>query len=269
MDVRPARPDLPVRGVRLIGPAAWWISGATLVGAAGLLVVVNVQDGTGSVPPTSMFAAAGIVMSIVALITVTFAARRAGAPTRAAIAMGGGFATVAIAKFAIGPTALFQGNRTEDITTFGGLSSGDNVIVIGIALAVLYLAAIWLLAIAFRPAPPPDGPSAKTLIALVMVGAIALVFTGFLFTSAPMQYVSFALTGLEAGALALTLFVATMLVGFAFRDASLRARVLGQGSMYVTVAWIAVAFVLVFHVLWIVFLLAVVAIWPLRTVTPK
>jgi hypothetical protein len=39
--------------------------------------------------------------------------------------------------------------------------------------------------------------------------------------------------------------------------------------MYVTVAWVAIAFVLVFHVLWIVFLLAVVAIWPLRTVTPK
>ena len=31
----------------------------------------------------------------------------------------------------------------------------------------------------------------------------------------------------------------------------------------------AIAFLLVFQVLWIVFLLAVVAIWPFKTVTPK
>jgi hypothetical protein len=269
MEAQPARPDLPARGAWRIGPATWWIVGATLVGGAGLLVVVQIQDQKGRVPPTSMFAAAGIVMSIVALVTVTVAARRVGAPTRAAIAMGGGFAAITIAKFAIGPTALYQGNRTEEISTFGGLSSGANVLVIGVALAVLYLAAVWLLVIAFRPAPPPDGPSAKPLIGLVIVGALGSVLTGFLFTSAPTQYLSFALTGLEAGALTVALFVATMLVGFAFRDASARARALGKSSMYVTVAWVAIAFVLVFHVLWIVFLLAVVAIWPLRTVTPK
>ena len=36
-----------------------------------------------------------------------------------------------------------------------------------------------------------------------------------------------------------------------------------------TVAWVAICFLLVFQMLWIVFLLAVVAIWPLKTVTPK
>jgi hypothetical protein len=107
------------------------------------------------------------------------------------------------------------------------------------------------------------------LIALVVIGVIGLVVAGFMFTSAPMQYVSFALTGLEAGVLAVVLLVATILVSLAFRDASAQARALGKSSMYLTVAWIAIAFVLVFHVLWIVFLLAVVAAWPLKTVTPK
>jgi hypothetical protein len=269
METRPARPDTPSRGFARIGRAGWWILAATAVGGAGLIVVVNVQDATGRVPPTSMFAAAGILMSIVALFTVTLAVRTAGAPMRAAVALAGGFAAIAIAKFAIGPTALFQGNRTQEITTFAELTSGDNVIVIGIALAVLYLAAVWLLAIAFRPAPPPDGPSARLLVALVVIGAIGSVMTGFLFTNAPIQYLSFALTGLEAGTLAVVLFAATVLVSLAFRDASARARALGKSSMYLTVAWIAIAFVLVFHVLWIVFLLAVVAAWPLKTVTPK
>jgi hypothetical protein len=106
------------------------------------------------------------------------------------------------------------------------------------------------------------------LIALAILAIGGTVTLSFL-TSAPTQYLAFAMTGLEAGALALVLFVATVAVGFAFRDTSAQARALGKSSMYVTIAWIAVAFVLVFHVLWIVFLLAVVAIWPLRSVTPK
>jgi Na+/glutamate symporter len=77
------------------------------------------------------------------------------------------------------------------------------------------------------------------------------------------------MTGLEASGIAVALFVATTLVALAFKDTAKRARAVGTVSMYVTVAWVAVAFVIVFHVLWIVFLLAVVAIWPLRTVTPK
>jgi hypothetical protein len=269
MGDRPRRPDVPQRGIARTGAATLWIVGAVAVGAAGLLVVVNVQDRTGRVPPTSMFAAAGILMSVVALITVTLAARRAGAPVRAAIALAGGFAAIAIAKFAIGPTALYQGNVHEDISTFGGLSSSDFVIAIAGVVVLLYIGAVWLIAVSFRPAPPPDGPSAKPLIGIALLGGLGAVVVSVFMTTAPTQYLTFAITGLEAGALALVLFVATMAVGVAFRETSVRARALGSTSMYVTVAWIAIAFVLVFHVLWIVFLLAVVAIWPLRSVTPK
>jgi hypothetical protein len=269
MGERPPRPDVRRRGVARTGAATLWIVGAVVVGATGLLVVVNVQDRTGRVPPTSMFAAAGILMSIVALVTVTLAVRQAGAPLRAAIALAGGFAAIAIAKFAIGPTALYQGNLREDISTFGGLSSAGFVFAIAGVLMLLYIGAVWLIAVSFRPAPPPEGPSAKPLIGLVLFGGLGPVFVSVFMTTAPTQYLTFAMTGLEAGALALVLFVATMAVGFAFRDASVRTRALGRSSMYVTVAWIAIAFVLVFHVLWIVFLLAVVAIWPLRSVTPK
>ena len=52
-----------------------WILAALAVGAIGLTVVVRVQDRSGHVPPTSMFAAAGIVMSLLALVTVTAAAQ--------------------------------------------------------------------------------------------------------------------------------------------------------------------------------------------------
>jgi hypothetical protein len=69
--------------------------------------------------------------------------------------------------------------------------------------------------------------------------------------------------------LILALMAATGLVTGAFLSAEDRAQVLARASMLATVTWIALAFVVLFQVLWIVFMLALVAVWPLRTVTPK
>lgn len=266
----PARPDVGARTrVRVRSMPMLWIAAAGAVGVIGLTVVVRVQDRTGEVPPTSMFAAAGIVMSLLAMVTVTAAAHGVGAPFRAAVALGGGFAAIAIAKFGLGPTALFQGNRDEVIQNLGGLTSQGLIVVIGLAIGMLYIAAVWLLTVSFRPAPPPDGPSWTSLAAIVALGIIGAVVTAFFITSAALQYITFALTGLEAGAIALALFTAATLVAIAFNDTANRARAIGMVSMYVTVAWVAIAFVLVFQFLWVVFLLAVVSLWPLRSVTPK
>jgi len=245
-----------------------WIAASGVVGLIGILIVLGVQDRTGRTPPTSTFAAAAIEMSLVAVVTVAAATRSAGASWRAAIALAGGFAAIALAKFGMGPTALFQGNRTEVIQNAGGVSSGAIVVLIAVAVGALYLAAVWLLAVLFRPAGPPDGPNGNVALAFAGLGLGALLVTGFV-TTAASQYMTWATTGLEATGLAIALFVAAGLVAAAFRDTSVRSKALGQASMYITVLWVAIAFLLVFQVLWIVFLLAIVAIWPFKSVTPK
>jgi hypothetical protein len=103
------------------------------------------------------------------------------------------------------------------------------------------------------------------LILLAVGGAVV----GALITDAPAAYLGFALTGVGAAGLAIALFVAATLVAVAFRDTAKQAKTVGTASVYLTVVWVAIAFLLVFQVLWIVFLLTVVTVWPLRTVTPK
>jgi hypothetical protein len=234
-----------------------WMGAAGILGLIAIAVVLHIQDRTGKVPPTSTFAAAGIAISVVAVVTVALAARGAGTTWRASIALGGGFAAIAITKFAMGPTALYQGNRIDPIQNPGGVTSGGMVILISVVVGLLYLAAIWLLAAVFRPAPPPDGPSGIVAIGLGACAVAALIVTGIAAASAASQYI------------ALALFFAAGLVAVAFRGTAVRARALGQASMYLSVMWVAIAFLLVFQVLWIVFLLAVVAIWPFKSVTPK
>jgi hypothetical protein len=262
------RPDLRTRSPRFTSASILWIGAGGVVGFIGIRIVLSIQDTTGSIPATSTFAAAAIVMSFVAIVTVAAATRASGASWRAAIAMGGGFAAIAIAKFGMGPTALIQGNRTEVIQNAGGATSGGMVVVIAVAVGLLYVITIWLLAVLLRPAPPPDGPSGKAMLALIPLLAVAVIGSA-LVTSAAGQYIAWALTGLEAAGIAVALFVAAGLVTMAFHDTAARSKALGTTSMYITVVWIAIAFLLVFQVLWIVFLIAIVAIWPFKSVTPK
>ena len=108
----------------------------------------------------------------------------------------------------------------------------------------------------------------KAVVTLIAVALAAVIVTGFMTSAAP-DYIDFATTGVQAGGIAVALFGAAALVSIAFRDTAARSKALGQASMYVTVAWVAIAFLLVFQILWVVFLLAIVTIWPLKTVTPK
>jgi hypothetical protein len=269
MAAQPVRPDVRRRSPRLGSASLLWVGAAVAVGLAAIVVVLNIQDHTGEAPPTSTFAAAAIAMSVIAIVTVALAAHAAGTTWRAAIALGGGFAAIALAKFGMGPTALYQSNRAEAIQNVGGVTSGDMVVLIAVIVGALYLAAIWLLAVVFRPAEPPDGPSGRIVLGLAAFGVGAIFVTSIFVSSAAGQYIDFAMTGLEASGIALALFVAAGLVAVAFRSTAVRSRALGKASMYITVLWVAIAFLLVFQVLWVVFLLAIVAIWPFKSVTPK
>jgi hypothetical protein len=267
----PLRPDAPTTAHRVdapdIRPLLVWLIVAGTVGALALWVIVNVHTrGTGP-PPSSMFAAAGVLMSFIAIVTVGVAARRSGATFRAALALGGAFAAIAITKFALGPYAFTQHLDTTAFQDPLGIGSRGAVWAIGAVVGLLYAGVILLLAGLLRPTGSRS-PRASTGVVLIVIG-IGATLVGAIVTDAPMAYLGFALTGLEATGIAVALFVAASLLAVAFRDTATQAKVVGTTSAYVSIVWVAIAFLLVFQLLWVVFLLAIVTIWPVRTVTPK
>jgi hypothetical protein len=238
-----------------------------LVGIIALEVVVHVHDGSGERPPSSLFVAGGLVVSVVSLITVTIAARVGRVPMRAALALGGAFALIAIGKFTLGPVSFFRDVASHEIQDPAGLGNSGTICAIGLVVGLLYAGVILLLGALLRPRDAAT-PRPSSGVALIVLSLAAMV-VGAIVTPAPGSYVTAALTGVGATTLAVVLLMAAGLVAVSFRDASRQAQVLGTTSLYVSLAWVAIAFVLVFQVLWVVFLLAVVALWPLRTVTPK
>ena len=55
----------------------------------------------------------------------------------------------------------------------------------------------------------------------------------------------------------------------AFDEVEKRAVPLGDATLLASFFWLGLALILLYHVMWIVFFLTLVSIWPFRTFTPK
>jgi len=66
--------------------------------------------------------------------------------------------------------------------------------------------------------------------------------------------------------IALALIGAVVLCSVAFKDATDQAVLLRDVSVLSTFAWVGLAFIAVYHVLWLVFLLTLISLWPLKVV---
>ena len=108
---------------------------------------------------------------------------------------------------------------------------------IGVSILVLYVGAVWFLAAAFRPAPPPDGPSYWPAVACLLIAVAGGIGTAIFVTTAAGDYLAFIITGLEATGIAVALFIATFLVAGAFPRPARQSQALRRDLVYVTVAW--------------------------------
>jgi hypothetical protein len=260
----PAAPFVPNRPWRIVLAAG-------VVCLVALLVLVSLaKDRASDVPPVWLFAASGIVVAGIGGYAVWLAALQSRLVSRSAIALGAGFACIAVAKFALAPFGFFDQTRSRTIALI--VSQQMLIVVAGLGVLVLYVIAIRVIRRVARSrlTGAPKGRTAAlvgTLLGLVAIGvALPIVL---IVAAGPYFYLRLVFTSVVGLGVAVALIAATGFVNSAFLTAEDRAQVLARASMLATAAWIAFAFVVLFQVLWIVFMLTLVAIWPLRTVTPK
>ncbi|MDQ3913105.1 MAG: hypothetical protein M3305_15315 [Actinomycetota bacterium] len=70
-------------------------------------------------------------------------------------------------------------------------------------------------------------------------------------------------------AIALALTLAAVLAYKTFDEVEKRAVQLGDATLLAAFFWLGLALILLYHAMWVVFLLTLVSIWPFRTFTPK
>jgi hypothetical protein len=250
-----------------------WFVAAVVVAGAGIVALAALLNDQGPRPPTSLFAASGIVVATVGAVCVGLAVRATGLPVRVTIALAGSFVCIAFAKFVFGPLGFYEVNQTRLIET--ALPADPSLPVVAfsaVAVLALYAAVLWLIVAWFQRRLPDAGrwrPVTPGVVAVVLVAGTGFLTGAVVLGVGPDHYVDFVFTSSAALAVAVSIVAATACVTIAFGSAADAVRATGEAATYASLAVVALGFLVVFHVLWVVYMLVLISIWPLRTVTPK
>ncbi len=245
--------------------------------AAGLLATVAIlvlPGGGGETPPESTLV--GVAAAVAAITGIAlYAGLRfdLGLPASIALYAVGYNVLVVLVKFVLGPRALYDASEAGKVTRDLGID--DVTVLTAVCIAALYLLAFWIL---YRFARRRLGRRPRTAARAWIVVAIVLVLV-FLSGLLPALLLMFLLTGGEyigfvfssAGSLVagVALAGAVALAGLALTGTADRARVVGDATLLATFFWVGVAYLALYHALWVVYVLVLTSLWPLKVVTSK
>jgi hypothetical protein len=259
--------------MKRLGLARWWWLWP--IGVIGIFLVILVLPEwlprrRSGVPPASLLVGVGLLVGVVGAVLLAAGVSRLGAPRRAVVASAAGALCVVVAKFTFAPLGFYDANqdRVLYLPTEGFL--GIGIVVTGLAVLALYAAVLRALYALLLPRAGEPVGSAVVVRAVVGVLVLAGIFAlCAVAIGTPMAYVEFVLSSIAAGGVAVSLLFAISAFAIAFTSTAERAKAAGDVGAYTALFGLALGFLIVFHVLWIVYLLTLAAIWPLRTVAPK
>ena len=275
----PRRPDQ--RPARL--PRSSWITLIAAIAVALGVIALFPRSG-GDAPPLASLALIGTVVAGVTTAALYAIVRRdLRVPGRLAVSLAVAFALIGLVKFVLAPFGLYEVNALRTLEDYFG-TVGDLGGTAITAAAVLGLYALGFTIVyrvgygdrapirrrgADRDRPPIGG--VKVIVGLVL-GLLALSSVGILvlvILNAPRQYLEFVFSSGAGLIVVFALMVAATLIGSAFRTLGRQPRLLADVGTVVTLFWLGLGFLALYHVLWIVYMLVLGSIWPLKTVVPK
>ena len=195
-------------------------------------------------------------------------------------------ALIAAVKLGLAPAALYQANLEQPFdASMGDPNSLWFYLGVGSGVLLLYLLVFGVMYSLFRrrlrrrslPSEPPPEHRGRWSKRTIIVGVVVLVaFAASFLWIMPVVYVGLPTLSYLlyifitfGAAIALALVLAAVLAYKSFEEVEKRAVRLGDATLLASFFWLGLALILLYHVMWVVFLLALVSIWPFQTYTPK
>lgn len=195
---------------------------------------------------------------------------------------------IALAKFTLGPFSLYVATLTKDLSSLF-LVSGNFFILLYISALIflLYIAVLLFLysrykirlarSLSGHPDLPTHAGWRKIIqgVAVLLLIPILIVAGGSPFAfpillSAPaLEYLSFVFSTLYGIVIASSLVGAIYFAKKTFDSATDQALLVKDATLLVSLLWIGISFLLLYHALWVVYFLVLMTLWPLKVVTPK
>ena len=218
----------------------------------------------------------GVGLSIIALTALMLFAGLRNLLPRTVLFIFAAFgynAVVVIVKFALGPLGLYAEGQVQ-----GFYFLNEPIVFFPLApiMAILYAGAFFLIYLFYRSdlrrrmgIPVRLESRFIVLLAVMFAIAVAGVLTvigafGFLEYTFSLVYV-FGIGVLVA----IALIAAITLCNVAFREATEQAILMRNVAVLSTFAWVGLAFIAAYHVVWLVFMLTLISIWPLKSISFK
>jgi hypothetical protein len=263
--------------------------GLVLFGLAGSAVMVTVPGlFAGPVRPEfTVFLVAGVAAIVLTAGFFGYIYRLGMGFGRTVLVLAAGYnALIAAVKFGLAPAALYQANREQAFDDVLGDPNGLWFYLgVGSGVLLLYLLVFGAMYSVFRrrsrrralPSEPPLERRGRWSNRTIVVGVVVLVaFAASFLWIMPLVYVGlptlyyllyiFTTFGV---AIVLALVLAAVLAYKSFDEVEKRAVRLGDATLLASFFWLGLALILLYHVMWVVFLLTLVSIWPFQTYTPK
>ena len=263
-----------------LAPRTWLKLGAAFALALAVAYWLPRAASGGTQPPLSMLVVAGALIGALTTAALFLTVRfDLSAPWTVAAYAVGYNALVVLVKFVFGPAGLYEVNAHTDLDS----DLGDPVLAVAGAAAVLALYLVAFYAVYWftkRRLQQVEGRTSITrawiFLPVVVVGyllatsgALVVLVLPLIFASAGLEYVSFVFSSSYSLAVGLSLAAATGLAALAFRDVAARAQLVGDLGVLVSFFWLGAAFLVLYHAIWVVYILVITSLWPLRVVVPK
>jgi hypothetical protein len=273
----------PMRRARDLA-AAWGLQMTLEDSGGGDVVTAAMAHLSASVPPRLLLA--GFLVGIAVLSVLYWTLTRDLKLPRAIVVYALSFnALVMIVKFIIAPDAIYEVNKKVAFTGFFNVGDPIGTAAAAVLVLLLYVFVYWLVYSRFRikvlgrrALKLRDLIISKRKSLLIMLGGVVLMAMaggGFVLliplvgVVSGAQYLEFVFSSAASLVIALTLAGATVLAHMAFRGAAERAVLVGDVALFVSFFWVGLAFLALYHVLWVVYVLVLTSIWPLKVVVPK
>jgi hypothetical protein len=258
-----------------------------VAGTLSLAVVIFVPrtvSSSGDVPPVGMLLTTATIVGVICAALLYWGLRSdLGLPATAAVYAVAFNVLVIVVKLALAPHGFYEVNQVQDLDGWFSIDNGLMAMLAAAAIFVLYVAVYLVLYRYFRvkvehlaPEDPiPRFVSGRALVIAVIVGTFLLIASGgallllLVPIAAGFDYLDFVFSSSLSLMIGVILACATALAAAAFNSAADRARLVGDASVFMSFFWVGLYFLALYHVLWVVYVLVLTSIWPLKVVTPK
>jgi hypothetical protein len=230
--------------------------------------------GGGEVPGLATLLATGALVGLVTTGALYLVLRRDLAlPSTVALLAVGYNALVVLVKFVLGPRALYEASEHGTLETLFDPGDAGSALLIAGGVFLAYAGALAVIYRLCRRRLRERGRIRVRRVVVVTVVAGAVLFaTGglpLLLLLGGLDYAGFVLSSSLSLLVALALAAAIWLATLSFRGAAARAELLGDAAVIVSLFWVGLAFLALYHALWVVYVLVLTTIWPLKVITPK